>query len=221
MGIVLDLSQQVQVASRLWYVTHHDPVTRLPNPPLLNERLEPAIHRCARQQAGPRSCSSNSISSEMDAHAHRRNELESLLRVAVHEQARSQLHLVYQTQVSLANGEIRHAEALLRRRHPSLGAVGPAEFIPIAETAGLILPLGEWVMHAACREARRLLRRGGQLPRISVNVSAQQFARQDVVGMIGRALSAHALEPRYPEIEITETVLLGDQSWLKPTAGPS
>ncbi|EON14329.1 bifunctional diguanylate cyclase/phosphodiesterase [Pandoraea sp. SD6-2] len=329
-GIVLDLSQQVQVASRLWYVTHHDPVTLLPNQTLLNERLELAIHRCARQQAGltvllveldhlrklrstfgpptaelalriaaerlreasgpedALACLGGSqfvivtnetgdgarllaariqarleqwvdvdqnavaldasigavsypdhgntpetllrrahialgiagaaggglrfFSSEMDAHARRRNELESLLRVAVHEQAHSQLHLVYQPQVSLANGEIRNAEALLRWRHPSLGAVGPAEFIPIAETAGLILPLGEWVMHTACREASRLLRRCGQLPRISVNVSAQQFARQDVVGMIERALSTHALEPRYLEIEITETVLLGDSS---------
>ncbi|VVE55028.1 diguanylate phosphodiesterase [Pandoraea iniqua] len=329
-GIVLDLSQQVQVASRLWYVTHHDPVTRLPNQTLLNERLELAIHRCARQQvgltvmlveldhlrklrstfgpptaelalriaaerlreaSGPEdalACLGSSqfvivtnetgdaarllasriqtrlaqwadvdqnpvaldasigavsypehgntpetllrrahlalaeasasggglrfFSSEMDAQARRRNELESLLRVAVNEQAHSQLHLVYQPQVSLADGEIRSAETLLRWRSPVRGAVGPAEFIPIAETSGLILPLGEWVIQTACREASRLLRRCGHLPRISVNVSAQQFARQDVVGMVERALLAHALEPRHLEIEITETVLLGDSS---------
>ncbi|WP_017231524.1 bifunctional diguanylate cyclase/phosphodiesterase [Pandoraea sp. B-6] len=329
-GIVLDLSQQVQVASRLWYVTHHDPVTQLPNQTLLNERLELAIHRCARQQvgltvllveldhlrqlrstfgpptaelalriaaerlreaSGPEdalACLGGSrfvivtnetgdgarlfaariqarlaqwadvdqnavaldasiglvsypehghtpdtllrrahialgiasaaggglrvFSSEMDAQTRRRNELESLLRVAVHEQAHTQLHLMYQPQVSLSDGEIRHAETLLRWRHPALGVIGPAEFIPIAETSGLILPLGEWVMQTACREASRLLRRCGHLPRISVNVSAQQFARQDVVGMVERALSAHALEPRHLEIEITETVLLGDSS---------
>ena len=329
-GIVLDLSQQVQVASRLWYVTHHDPVTNLPNQTLLSERLELAIHRCAHQQtgltvlvveldhlrklrstfgpptaelalriaaerlreaSGPEdalACLGGSqfvivtnetgdgarllaariqarlaqwvdvdqnavaldasigavsypdhgntpetllrrahialgiasaagggvrfFSAEMDAQAQRRNELETLLRAAVHEQARSQLHLVYQPQVSLSDGVIRNAEALLRWRHPSLGPVGPAEFIPIAETSGLILPLGEWVMHTACREASRLLRRCGQLPRICVNVSAQQFARQDVVGMVERALNAHALEPRHLEIEITETVLLGDSS---------
>nr|WP_277990316.1 EAL domain-containing protein [Pandoraea sp. LA3] len=329
-GIVLDLSQQVQVASRLWYVTHHDPVTNLPNQTLLNERLELAIHRCANQRvgltvmlveldhlrklrstfgpptaelalriaaerlreaSGPEdalACLGGSqfvivtnetgdgarmlaariqarlaqwvdvddntvaldasigavsypdhgntpqtllrrahvalgiasaaggglrfFSSEMDSQTRRRNELESLLRVAVHEQAHSQLHLVYQPQVTLSTGEIRNAEALLRWRHPTLGAVGPAEFVPIAETSGLILPLGEWVMRAACREASRLLRRCGHLPRVSVNVSSQQFARQDVVGMVERALNVNALEPRYLEIEITETVLLGDSS---------
>jgi EAL domain-containing protein (putative c-di-GMP-specific phosphodiesterase class I) len=82
----------------------------------------------------------------------------------VHEQAHSQLHLVYQPQVSLSDGEIRHAETLLRWRHPALGAIGPAEFVPIAETSGLILTLGEWVMQTACREASRLLRRCGRLP---------------------------------------------------------
>ncbi|WP_287497044.1 EAL domain-containing protein [Pandoraea sp. CB10b_02] len=329
-GIVLDLSQHVEVASRLWYVTHHDPVTRLPNQTLLNERLELAIHRCARQQAGlsvmlieldhlrrlrstfgppaaelalriaaerlreaagPEdvlACLGGSqfvivtnetgdaarmlasrlqtrlaqwadvdhsavtldasigavsypahgntpqtllrranvalsiaianggglrfFSSEMDAQTKRRNELESLLRVAVHEQPHTQLRLVYQPQVSLPDGEIRSVETLLRWRHPVIGAVGPAEFIPIAETSGMIVTLGEWVMQTACREASRLLRRCGRLPRISVNVSAQQFARQDVAAMVERALRTHALEPSHLEIEITETVLLGDSS---------
>jgi diguanylate cyclase len=325
-GIVVDMTRYAQSEARLWYVAHHDGVTRLPNQTLFIERLELTIARCQRsgsgftvliaeldhlrklrdalglhaaelvlQIAGERlrglfpndgtiasiggtqfallinesgaaadafaaealarmseaidyagttlnitasigivaypadgvdaptlmrragvalsaasAVKGNAVrrfSTALEGHAARRFELAAMLREAI---ARQQLHLVYQPQVTLANGQIAQVEALLRWNHPQRGLISPVEFVPVAEEAGLIEQIGEWVIRTACRDAGKLLRQTGSLPRFAVNVSPQQFQRHNLYETIREALHDAALDPSYLEVEITEGVLLDD-----------
>ncbi|WGS50947.1 EAL domain-containing protein [Paraburkholderia sp. D15] len=325
-GIAIDMTRYAQSEARLWYVAHHDGVTRLPNQTLFTERLEMTIARCERsgggfsvviaeldhlrklrdalglhaaelvlqivgerlrslfpndgtiasvggtqfallinesgaaaeafatealgriaeaidcggttlnitaslgivaypadgadaptlmRRAGVALSAASAVhgnavrrfSTALEGQASRRFELERMLREALDHQ---QLHLVYQPQVTLANGHIAQVEALLRWHHPLRGPISPVEFVPVAEEAGLIERIGEWVIRTACRDAGKLLRLTGNLPRIAVNVSPQQFQRHNLFETIRDALEDAALDPSYLEVEITEGVLLGD-----------
>jgi diguanylate cyclase (GGDEF)-like protein/PAS domain S-box-containing protein len=325
-GIAIDMTRYAQSEARLWYVAHHDGVTRLPNQTLFTERLELTIARCERSDSGftvlvaeldhlrklrdalglhaaelvlqivgerlrglfPNDGTIASIggtqfallinecgtaadafaaealgriaepidyagttlnvtaslgivsypadgadaptlmrragvalsaasavngnalrrfSTALEGQAARRFELERMLREALE---RQQLHLVYQPQVTLATGRIAQVETLLRWNHPQRGLISPVEFVPVAEESGLIEQIGEWVIRTACRDAGKLLRQVGTLPRIAVNVSPQQFQRHDLFETIREALDDAALDPSYLEVEITEGVLLGD-----------
>lgn len=325
-GIAIDMTRYAQSEARLWYVAHHDGVTRLPNQTLFTERLELTIGRCQRNGSGftvliaeldhlrklrdalglhaaelvlqivgermrglfpndgtiasiggtqfallinetgaaadafaaealgriaeaidyagttlnitasigivaypadgadaptlmrragvalsaASAVSGNAVrrfSTALEGQAARRFELETMLREALE---RQQLHLVYQPQVTLANGRIAQVETLLRWNHPQRGLISPAEFVPVAEEAGLIEQIGEWVIRTACRDAGKLLRLTGSLPRIAVNVSPQQFQRHNLFETIREALEEAALDPSYLELEITEGALLGD-----------
>jgi len=129
------------------------------------------------------------------------------LAVALEQQ---QFRLVYQPLVSLHTGEVVGAEALLRWAHPDRGEVSPGEFIPVAERAGLIVPIGEWVLHEAMTEAQRWQhrgRRGGQR-RISINVSGSQMRSGQLVNQVRDALRESGLDPRVVTLEVTETVLV-------------
>ena len=143
----------------------------------------------------------------MQRHSARRLDLEIMLQEAVEHQ---QFSLAFQPQVNLKTGKIALAEALLRWQHPLKGSISPAEIIPVAESTGLILPIGEWVLQASCKQAARIISRFGYCPRISVNVSPVQFRKQDVLHIVQRALDVSALDPKYLEVEITEGVLLND-----------
>ena len=325
-GIVLDMTRYAQSEARLWYVAHHDGVTRLPNQTLFTERLELMIARCERSGCGftvliaeldhlrklrdalglhaaelvlqivgermrglfpndgtiasiggtqfallinecdaaadafaadalsriaesidyagttlnitasigivaypadgddaptlmrragvalsaASAVNGNAVrrfSTALEGQAARRFELSTMLREALE---RQQLHLVYQPQVTLANGRIAQVETLLRWNHPQRGLISPVEFVPVAEEAGLIEQIGEWVIRTACRDAGKLLRQTGTLPRFAVNVSPQQFQRHNLFETIREALEDAALDPSYLEVEITEGVLLGD-----------
>lgn len=325
-GIAIDMTRYAQSEARLWYVAHHDGVTRLPNQTLFTERLELTIARCQRSGSGftvliaeldhlrklrdalglhaaelvlqivgerlrglfpndgtiasiggtqfallvnetgaaadafaaealgriaeaidyagttlnitasigivaypadggdaptlmrragvalsaASAVNGNAVrrfSAALEGQAARRFELETMLREAI---ARQQLHLVYQPQVTLSNGRIAQVETLLRWNHPQRGLISPVEFVPVAEEAGLIEQIGEWVIRTACRDAGKLLRLTGTLPRFAVNVSPQQFQRQNLFETIREALEDAALDPSYLEVEITEGVLLGD-----------
>jgi diguanylate cyclase len=325
-GIAIDMTRYAQSEARLWYVAHHDGVTRLPNQTLFTERLELMIARCERSGCGftvviaeldhlrklrdalglhaaelvlqivgermrglfpndgtiasiggtqfallinecgaaadafaaealsriaesidyagttlnitasigivaypadgddaptlmrragvalsaASAVSGNAVrrfSTALEGQAARRFELEAMLREALE---RQQLHLVYQPQVTLANGRIAQVETLLRWNHPQRGLISPVEFVPVAEEAGLIEQIGEWVIRTACRDAGKLLRQTGTLPRFAVNVSPQQFQRHNLFETIREALEEAALDPSYLEVEITEGVLLGD-----------
>jgi EAL domain-containing protein (putative c-di-GMP-specific phosphodiesterase class I) len=134
--------------------------------------------------------------------AHDDDQLASDLRRAI---AQGQLHLAYQPIVDAKTEATVGVEALCRWRHPELGEIAPAVFVPLAENLNLIAPLGDFVLRRACAEAQNW-------PRVilSVNVSPQQFERQDFVAGVERTLAKANLEPTRLELELTENLLIAD-----------
>ncbi|MBA2934102.1 EAL domain-containing protein [Sphingomonas sp. CGMCC 1.13654] len=137
----------------------------------------------------------------LDAAARRRRQIELDLREALH---KGQFRLDYQPIFDLKADRICGFEALMRWDHPTRGLVSPVEFIPVAEESGLIVAMGEWALHEACREAQRW----PEDMRIAVNVSAIQFRNSGFANIVVQALSRSGLDPRRLEIEITESVFL-------------
>lgn len=142
---------------------------------------------------------------EMNAVILQRLMLENELRQAVRH---GELVLHFQPQVRMVDGVIDGAEALVRWLHPVRGLVPPAEFIPIAEDSGLIVDIGLWVLREACRQARQWQLDGLPAIPVAVNISAVQFRRSDVLEQVNLALQESGLEPRYLELELTESVIL-------------
>jgi EAL domain-containing protein (putative c-di-GMP-specific phosphodiesterase class I) len=142
---------------------------------------------------------------EMKKRALDRLSIESRLRTAVRDQ---QLLLAYQPQINLLTGRTMGVEALVRWNDPEHGVTEPAAFIPIAEESRLIIPLGEWVLRTACRQAKEWQDRGAGLVRIAVNLSARQFQQHDLVEMVRNALQEADLSPSSLELEITETTAM-------------
>jgi EAL domain-containing protein (putative c-di-GMP-specific phosphodiesterase class I) len=140
----------------------------------------------------------------MDADALRRLTLETHLRHALD---LGELSLHYQPQFDLATGKLSGLEALLRWYSATLGEVSLLEFIPIAEGSGLIIPIGEWVFRTACQQTQQWIEQGLPLPRISVNVSMQQFIQPNFLPVLEQILVETRLEPEKLQIEITESLL--------------
>jgi diguanylate cyclase (GGDEF)-like protein len=134
-------------------------------------------------------------------------QLESDLHTAL---ARNQFELHYQPKVDTTTGTVRSVEALIRWSHPERGLIAPAEFIPRAEECGLIGPIGEWVVREACRQARAWQTAGMPSLRVAVNLAASQFRQGTLVEMIRRALDDAGLEPRFLEVELTESAMMSD-----------
>jgi diguanylate cyclase (GGDEF)-like protein len=143
--------------------------------------------------------------SSMNAAVVEQAALEMRLRRGIAEQ---QFHLNYQPQVDARSGAVVGFEALTRWTDPDTGTVSPGVFIPLAEETGLILPLGEWVIEAACRQARLWESAGMPALPISINVSGIQFERQQVADLLGQAIARHQLRPERIEIEITESAIM-------------
>lgn len=137
----------------------------------------------------------------MNAEIMTRRQVELDLRNAL---GNNELDLFLQPIVDIADGEVRSYEALLRWRHPGRGFVPPAEFIPVAEEAGLMAPIGEWVLHRACAIAAKM---PGRTP-VSINLSPVQFRDRTLVETIAAAIATAGIEPGRIEIEITESVLM-------------
>jgi EAL domain-containing protein (putative c-di-GMP-specific phosphodiesterase class I) len=142
----------------------------------------------------------------MGARAAQRLSLESELRGAC---TRGEIFALYQPQLDLISGRIVGVEALARWRHPRLGLVAPARFIPVAEDCGIILEIGEWMLNEACRQARDWGMRGIVTGPVAVNVSAIQFRQSDFIAVVTCALQASGLEPGGLELEVTESVVMG------------
>lgn len=134
-------------------------------------------------------------------------ELESLLRKALE---RQELTLYYQPQVDVSSGRILGVEALLRWQSRELGNVAPADFIPLAEETGLIVPIGEWVIRTACAQARAWQKAGLAPLRMAVNLSPRQFVDTSLVPLIAHVLDETGLRPDLLELEITESLLMKD-----------
>lgn len=134
-----------------------------------------------------------------------RMNLENELRHALE---REELSLHYQPQADVATGKVTGFEALLRWRNFTLGNVPPLDFISIAEESGLIIPIGEWVLHTACRQAKAWLDTRLTFNRIAVNVSARQFSHPDFPDTIFQVLQKTNLDPSLLELEITESILI-------------
>jgi diguanylate cyclase (GGDEF)-like protein/PAS domain S-box-containing protein len=143
----------------------------------------------------------------MYRHAVNRLQLETDLRQAISGQ---ELRLYYQPIVSLATGKITGFEALVRWQHPTRGLVSPAEFIPVAEETGLILPLGDWVLREACARAKKWhLEFPNQQPlTISVNISGRQFGQPDLSDKIDQILHQTGVERQSLKLEITESAIM-------------
>lgn len=124
---------------------------------------------------------------------------------------RGELSLHYQPIVDLDSGRVAGLEALARWQHPAWGAVPPAEFIPVAEETGLILPLGRWVLAAACRQARSWPARGpAGAPLLSVNLSARQLLQPGLVEEVAQVLRQTGMAPQRLQLEVTESAVLPD-----------
>jgi diguanylate cyclase (GGDEF)-like protein len=144
---------------------------------------------------------------ELNATSLKRLSVESELRRALE---RDELKIFYQPKVRAHNGRGTGAEVLVRWLHPERGLVSPAEFIPVAEETGLIVPLGEWVLRAACAQSKAWLDAGMGVPRITVNVSGKQFNAPQMAETVVGALRASGLAPRYLGIELTESAVMGN-----------
>ena len=144
---------------------------------------------------------------ELQAHAERTLLLSNALRRALE---RGQFSLAYQPQMDLASGRITGAEALLRWTHPELGAVSPAEFIPIAESGGLILPIGEWVLEQAALQIAAWDRAGLPPLTVAVNVSSVQLRQADLPALVRRTLERAGIGVERLEIELTEGAAMKD-----------
>ena len=144
---------------------------------------------------------------DMHARVVERQSLEGNLRSAL---GRNEFLLHYQPKISLKTGEITGVEALLRWMHPDRGLVPPLQFVPIAEECGLILPIGQWVLLEACRQARAWRDSGLRAVPVAVNVSAVEFLAKDFLSGVRAVLIATGVEPHNLELELTESVLMRD-----------
>jgi diguanylate cyclase (GGDEF)-like protein/PAS domain S-box-containing protein len=174
------------------------------------ETVESLLQNAAAAMARTKVAGGNNAgfyTTEMNARALERLDLENGLRRAIDN---GELVLHYQPQLSLKNGIIIGAEALVRWQHPERGLVPPMDFIPLAEETGLIVPLGEWVLRTACAQNRAWQTAGLPPITVAVNLSARQVAAQDIVLLAGDVLRETGLAAKHLEIELTESMVMAD-----------
>ena len=144
-------------------------------------------------------------SSQMNLHSFERLVLERFLRRALEQE---EFRLYYQPKIDLVTGAVTGMEALLRWIHPGMGMIAPTKFIPLAEETGLIVPIGAWVLRTACAQIRTWQLQGLPPLRVAVNLSARQFAHDDLHASIVRVLEETGLAPQLLELEITESLTM-------------
>ena len=152
--------------------------------------------------------------SDLNASRGQRLSLESELHTAIE---RDELVLHYQPKVNLRTGRIDGAEALVRWQHPTLGLLGPDEFVPLAEETGLIGPLGEWVLEQACAQSQAWRDAGFPPVRVAVNLSARQFQLAKMEDVVASVLRRTGLDPSRLELELTETLAFQDPAAITAT----
>jgi diguanylate cyclase (GGDEF)-like protein len=174
----------------------HDPQTMI-------QRAGTALHK-AKEEGGDLF---RLYSDDMSAHAAKRLMLENRLRQAVE---RGEFILHYQPQVDAGSGKVVGVEALVRWDSPELGFLPPGEFIPLAEETGLIMPIGEWSLRAACLQLKAWHKAGCGPLRVAVNLSPRQLRHGNLPNMVRGALKESGLDPQCLELELTESSLMED-----------
>jgi diguanylate cyclase (GGDEF)-like protein len=171
----------------------------------LLRRADLALHRAKEEGKARYRC----FTPDLDELLRGRLKLEGELREALE---RGEFRVFYQPKVSIASGEIVGMEALLRWEHPERGLLAPSAFLAVAEETGLIVPAGEWVLRASCRQAKEWRERYPHDPplAISVNLSAKQFRRRDLAEDVGAVLRECGLDPSGLTLEITESTAMED-----------
>ncbi|MGV3741789.1 MAG: putative bifunctional diguanylate cyclase/phosphodiesterase [Burkholderiaceae bacterium] len=206
-GLMDVLNKPFAVASQQFLVTCSIGIAMHPSEAAdgltLIERADVAMYRAKQSGRDSYRFYSESMSIENSL----RLELEADLRLAL---KRGELQLHYQPKVSVVTGAIMGAEALLRWAHPTQGLIPPARFISLAEETGLIVPIGLWVLRTACAQNAAWRRAGLKPVRISVNVSARQFAEPDFVGSVASILRETGLAADGLELELTESMIMND-----------
>lgn len=142
---------------------------------------------------------------EMNNYALARLEQEMQLRYAL---LNNQFVLYYQPQFNVMTGKLIGFEALIRWQHPERGLLQPADFVPLAEETGLIVPIGEWVLQTACTEAQRLRKRGLPAFRMAVNIMSEQFKQQGLIETVKKVLNETGFDPACLELEVTENIVI-------------
>lgn len=168
---------------------------------LLMKHADTAMYR-AKEQGGN---NYQLYAPAMNQHATKRLALENNLRRALE---RGEFLLYYQPKVDLTTGQIVGMEALIRWKSPEAGMVSPAEFIPLAEETGLIVPMGEWILRTACAQNKAWQKQALPPVRMGVNLSARQLQRQNLIGTIAHVLNETGLDPNYLELELTESLIM-------------
>ncbi|MEO6711653.1 MAG: GGDEF domain-containing response regulator [Planctomycetota bacterium] len=182
-------------------------IASYPSDDLSAEELLKAAEKaacCARQEGSDRLLF---YRAGMDGFALERRSLEASLRRALE---RNELILHYQPRVEIKTGKIVGVEALVRWEHPELGRVSPLNFISLAEETGLIVPIGEWILHTACEQNKRWQSQGIPPVRMAVNLSPVQFRHHDLYPSVMHILRATELDPHWLEFELTEGLLMQD-----------
>jgi diguanylate cyclase (GGDEF)-like protein/PAS domain S-box-containing protein len=199
------LSQPFSVGDRSLFVTASIGISVFPRDgkdvPTLFKHADAAMYRA--KEGGKNRF--EFFTAEMNAAAMHRLQLESMLRQAL---KREEFVLHYQPQADIKTGRVVGIEALVRWRHPELGMVPPAEFIPLAEETGLIVPLGSWVLETACRQVHSWNLTGMPQLRLAVNVSMAQFAQSDFDAIVERILQDTGLPPHMLDLELTESLFM-------------
>lgn len=144
--------------------------------------------------------------SELNQLANRRHQLANALRKAI---INDELHCVFQPQLNLTSNKVIGAEVLLRWNNPLLGNISPAEFIPIAESTGLIKEVSDWVLENTCRVLSNCQKQAVEI-RLAVNLSAMQFKQADLASQVAAVLKKYKIKPKFLELEITESMLMRD-----------
>jgi len=176
----------------------------------LMQRADIAMYRAKGQGRGTFSLFNLAVPNVSDE----RVSMESGLRSALDA---GQLTLHYQPQICLRSGKVTAVECLLRWTHPELGVVAPSDFIPVAEETGLIVPIGEWVLRAACSQVRQWRDSGYPQVPVAVNLSARQFRELSLLEMVEEVLDESALDPNALILEITESNAMQDVDYTVST----
>lgn len=206
--ILNSLSKPFNLEGRELFITASIGISLCPEdgeqPEVLLKNADTAMYRAKEQGRN----NYQYYSAAMNASSLERLMIETSLRQALD---RREFLLYYQPQVDVVSQQIVGIEALIRWKHPAMGLVSPAKFIPLVEETGLIVPIGEWVLQTACLQNKAWQTAGFPPIRVSVNVSGVQFRQPGLIDTIRRVLDETGLAPQYLEIELTESILMKNE----------